>query len=160
MDSNLWLQQPKKHVYLDTQQGAHKQLQGFPGAIPFCSLLYKTENPQILIGILSHGSAYDIDGQRITAVIIVLLFVFIRAARTFRRDRMECRQVELDRVHDRTMRYMKALHLTSKETAKNSAPIDPTKMFSSALGHQTCQDEHMSDLLLEGLQKLLHTPNK
>lgn len=28
----------------------------------------------------------------ITAVIIVLIFVFIHAARTFRRDRMECRQ--------------------------------------------------------------------
>ena len=91
---------------------------------------------------------------------VVLMFAFVFAARIFRRDRMECRQTELDRVHDRTMRYMKALHLTSKETAKNSAPIDPTKMFSSALGHQTCQDEHMSDLLLEGLQKLLHTPNK
>lgn len=96
----------------------------------------------------------------ITAVIIVLLFVFIRAARTFRRDRMECRQDELDRVHNRTIRDMKALHLTSKDVAKRSANIDPTKVFCSAMGDQTYQDEHMSDLLLEGLQKLLHTPNK
>lgn len=89
---------------------------------------------------------------------ILLMAAYVILARIRDRDKMNCRQDEQDRAHARVIGDIKTLHLAPKNGAKHSVPFNPTEMYCSVLGSQTNQDDHLSEILMESLARLLHTP--